>query len=151
MKYIAFSFFILMFSLTGLKLSAQDWQFDYNQAQAVAQNEHKPIILVFQGSDWCAPCIKLEKKIWQSDTFKTYAKAHFVMLKADFPRRKKNRLPEEQQKKNDQLAEKYNRKGQFPKVVVLNDKGVVLGVIGFKRRWSPQQYIDWINSLQKEQ
>ena len=32
--------------------------------------EDKNIIIVFSGSDWCAPCIKLDKNIWQSDAFK---------------------------------------------------------------------------------
>ena len=48
-----------------------------------------------------------------------YAKDHFVMLKADFPRKRANKLNSEQQEKNNKLAEIYNQKGYFPFVVVL--------------------------------
>jgi len=71
---------------------AQEWQTDFTIAKEIAAKEGKPIILVFQGSDWCAPCIKLDREIWSTDTFKEYAKENYVMLKADFPRRKKNTL-----------------------------------------------------------
>jgi len=141
--------FLILFTFSNIILTAQNWQTDLDTAKSLANNNKQPIVLVFQGSDWCAPCIKLDRKIWQSETFKTYAKDHFVILKADFPRRKKNRLPEEQQNKNNRLAELYNPYGKFPMVVVLDAEGKVLGRIGFKKRWSPQDYINWINGLSK--
>ncbi|MFO7824457.1 MAG: hypothetical protein R6V72_11015 [Cyclobacterium sp.] len=45
-------------------VSAQEWQLDLNKAQKLAQETDRNIILVFSGSDWCAPCIKLEREIW---------------------------------------------------------------------------------------
>ena len=45
----------------------------FNYSLIIASKESKPIILVFQGSDWCAPCIKLDREILSSDTFKKYA------------------------------------------------------------------------------
>ena len=139
--------FLILFTFSNIILTAQNWETDLDTAKSLAQKNQQPVVLVFQGSDWCAPCIKLDRKIWQSETFKTYAKEHFVMLKADFPRRKKNRLSEAQQNKNNRLAELYNPHGKFPMVVVLDAQGKVLGRIGFKRRWSPQDYINWINGL----
>jgi len=47
---------------------------DFEQAKTVAAEENKKIILVFQGSDWCAPCTKLDKEIWSAEEFKNYAK-----------------------------------------------------------------------------
>ncbi len=127
---------------------AQEWQTDLTQAEKIAANENKPIILVFQGSDWCAPCIKLDREIWSTDTFKKYSKDHFVMLKADFPRNGKNALEPEQQEKNNKLAETYNKEGYFPLVVVLNKDGKVLGKTGYKHI-SPEEYIKTLNSLQE--
>ena len=89
--------------LLSLFLEAQDWQTDLGTAKALASKEDKTIILVFQGSDWCAPCMKLEREIWTSDTFKTYAKDHYVMIKADFPRKRGNALSKEQQERNGSL------------------------------------------------
>jgi thioredoxin-related protein len=125
---------------------AQEWQTDINVAKEIATKENKPIILVFQGSDWCAPCIKLDREIWNTDTFKKYAKEHYVMLKADFPRRKKNTLSETQTKKNAQLAEKYNKQGFFPFVVVLDSNGKVLGENSYKKT-TPENYIKELNAF----
>ncbi len=56
------------------------------------------MLLVFHGSDWCAPCIKLQKKIWQSEQFKTYSKESLVIVKLDFPRKKANQLADFQKR-----------------------------------------------------
>ena len=112
-------------------LYAQNWQTDFKKAKAIATSENKNIILVFQGSDWCAPCIKLDKEVWASEAFKDYAGNHFVMLQADFPRKKKNQLPEEQQEANAQLAATYNKKGIFPFVLILDCEGTILGQTGY--------------------
>lgn len=123
-----------LFTLLGLSgLFAQDWQTDFSKAKEIAKNEKKPIVLVFQGSDWCGPCIKLDREVWSTDEFKKYSKDHFVMLKADFPKRSKNALSKEQQDHNNALAEKYNKNGYFPFVVVLNSKGEVKGSTGYKK------------------
>lgn len=70
-------------------LTAQDWQTNFEEAKSKATKESKNIILVFSGSDWCAPCIKLEKTIWQSDVFAKESAENWVLLKADFPKKKK--------------------------------------------------------------
>lgn len=127
---------------------AQDWNTDIKIAKEIASKESKPIILVFQGSDWCAPCIKLDREIWSTDTFEKYAKDNYVMLKADFPRRKKNALSETQTKANAQLAEKYNKQGFFPFVVVLDSSGKVLGESSYKKT-TPENYIKELNTFTK--
>ncbi len=127
-------------------MTAQVWETDYDTALQKATKLHEPIILVFQGSDWCAPCIKLDREVWSTDTFKQYAEGHFVMLQADFPRRKKNALPAAQEAQNKALAEKYNRQGIFPFVVVLNSDGKVLGETGYKKS-TPEEYIKHLESF----
>ena len=117
--------FTLLILLSTLSTKAQEWQTDIEKAKELAAAKDRNIVLVFQGTDWCAPCIKLENEIWKSDEFKNYAKEHFVLLKAEFPRRKKNQLSKEQQAKNNSLAEKYNTQGYFPLVVVLDSNGNV--------------------------
>jgi thioredoxin-related protein len=139
-------FFLMVFFSTIA--SAQRWQTDMVSAQNLAAEHNLPIILVFQGSDWCAPCIKLDREIWSTDTFKSFAKDHYVMLQADFPRKKKNALPEMQEMQNKGLAEKYNKQGIFPFVVVLDKNGKVLGETGYKKM-TPGQYIEHLNSFLK--
>ncbi len=141
-KSILIILLLSVFNFAG----AQEWQTDLKKAKELAIEKNRNIILVFQGSDWCAPCIKLEQNIWSSEEFKNYAKDHFVMLLADFPRRKKNQLAAEQQKKNKELAEKYNPQGYFPYIVVLDKNGKVLGSTGYKKG-GPQEYIDLLSSF----
>lgn len=137
--------FTLMLFITFSSF-AQDWLTDINVAKKQATEKNQHIILVFQGSDWCAPCMKLDKEIWSTDEFKAYAQEHFVLLKADFPRRKANALSAEQQEKNNKLAEKYNLNGYFPLVVVLDKEGKVLGETGYVKT-SPTEYISILESF----
>ena len=143
MKQNIVLFILLIF---GANLFSQQWETDFGKAKELAATEDKPIILVFQGSDWCAPCIKLDREIWSTDEFKSYAQEHFVMFKADFPRRKKNALDDKQRQQNAELAEAYNKNGYFPYVVVLDKSGNVLGSEGYKKV-SPEAYIQILESF----
>ncbi|QQU04903.1 thioredoxin family protein [Myroides odoratus] len=109
----------------------------FNEALKKATAEDKPVMLVFAGSDWCAPCIKLEKEIFQSALFEA-EKKNWVLYKADFL--KKSKLPAEVKKVNGQLADQYNQEGYFPLVVVLNSTGKVLGKLSYSKD-TPAAYI----------
>ncbi len=140
---------ILFVSLLNLStLFAQDWQTDFSKAKEIASKESKHIVLVFQGSDWCAPCIKLDREIWSAETFKNYAKDNYIMLQADFPRRRKNNLSKTQNEANAKLAEIYNKNGIFPFVVILDNEGNVLGETSYKKT-TPEAYIKELNSFIK--
>lgn len=138
---ISASFFFLVTSV-----HSQEWQTNFSKARELATKDHKPIILVFQGSDWCAPCIKLDREVWSTEAFKSYAAAHYVMLQADFPRKSKNALPPAQQEANAKLAETYNKNGIFPLVVVLDETGKVLGKTSYKKM-TPREYIALLESF----
>ena len=133
-------------SILFVPVVAQDWQTNFETTKALAHNQNKTIVLVFMGSDWCAPCMKLEKEIWSSEEFKAYAQNHFIMHKADFPRKKKNKADAEQVKHNKALAEKYNTKGYFPYVALLDKNGKVLGHTGYKKL-SPDAYIKHLEEI----
>ncbi|MCH3884488.1 thioredoxin family protein [Tenacibaculum aquimarinum] len=141
-------FLIALLFVATISSYAQDWQTDFATAKQLATKENKPIILVFQGSDWCAPCIKLDREVWSTESFKKYAKDHYVMLQADFPRKKKNALSEEQTAANAKLAETYNKNGIFPFVVVLDANGKVLGETSYKKT-TPEAYIKELNAFAK--
>lgn len=144
-KFTILTLFLVSISVGSF---AQNWFTDLDQAKTAAATNNQNILLVFSGSDWCAPCMKLDKFIWQSEEFKTFSKDHFVLLRADFPKQKKNKLSDEQQVKNDKLAASYNTNGYFPLVVVLNKKGEVLGSTGYKNL-SPAEYIKQLVALEK--
>lgn len=116
--------FIFLLSLTSLTPNA--WETDFSKAKTAAAQGHKLILLAFSGSDWCGPCIMLHKDIFDSPAFLDYAATHLVLLNADFPRLKKNKLLAAQQMNNDHLADLYNSKGVFPLTVLLTAEGKVL-------------------------
>lgn len=131
-----------------LVCSAQNWMESYSDAMENAQTEDKQILLVFSGSDWCAPCIKLDRDIWQSKEFQSNANQKFVLYRADFPRRKENRLKEQLVRENKELADRYNPKGYFPLVLVLDKNGKILGQTGYQKT-TPKEYITLLNSFGK--
>lgn len=119
----------ILFSFFGKAENHPEWLVDFKQAQKKAADEDKYILLLFTGSDWCSPCIRLEKTLFESEAFNDYYKDKFVLLKADFPRKKRNQLPDELEKQNNELAEKYNRNGMFPMVLVLKADGEAVGLM----------------------
>lgn len=102
------------------------WGSDFSTAQQNAKQQHRLILLNFSGSDWCGPCIKLKKDVFESAEFTAYAEGNLELIRADFPRLKKNQLAKDQQAKNDALAEKYNSSGKFPLTLLINEQGKVL-------------------------
>ena len=96
------------------------WLTDLAKAQSAAKQEKKVVLMDFTGSDWCPPCKALHKNVLTSKEFTDFAKDHLVLVLVDFPNGKK--LPAEQKKANDALAQKYNVKA-FPTVIALDETG----------------------------
>lgn len=144
---------ILFTILTTLTLSfsslAQNWLLDINEAKQQAKEENKTIIIVFQGSDWCGPCMKLEDKIWKNEKFIEHSKNKYVLLQADFPRKRSNRLSKEQATHNKKLADRYKLKS-FPYVVLVDYKGNVLGKTGYIPEKSVDEYIDMLDKFSEK-
>jgi len=138
---------LILFLFIGTMGYSQNWKSSFEEAKSQAIAENKNIILVFSGSDWCAPCIKLDKTIWQSEEFKKEADQKWVLYKADFPKKKANLLAAEVTSSNKKLASEYNRSGNFPLVLLLDKTGRVLGITGYKNT-SPEQYIQLIHSFE---
>ena len=112
--------------LSILSMSFINWHLNLDEAKQLAKKEHRHILLNFSGSDWCGPCIRMHKEIFESDVFKKMSDMDLVLLNADFPRTKKNQLSPKQQELNNAIADKYNSKGSFPLTVLLDENGKVL-------------------------
>jgi len=89
----------------------------------------------------------MHKEIFNSDVFTKFAADNLVLVNADFPRLKKNQLSAEQQKKNDQMADAYNKNGIFPLTLLLTSDGKVL------KKWegypneTPDQFTNEVKAL----
>jgi thioredoxin-related protein len=115
---------ILAVCLMMMFLIDAPWLGNFDKAKADAAQTHKLILINFSGSDWCGPCIRLRKEILETPAFEHYATEHLLLVRADFPRQKKNQLSKEQVKLNEALADKYNPEGKFPFTLVVDAKRV---------------------------
>ncbi len=118
------------------------WLGDFTIAKKEAAEKHKLILINFSGSDWCGPCIRLRKEILESATFESYATDKLILVRADFPRQKKNQLSSEQVKLNEALADKYNADGKFPYTLLVNENGKVLKTWDGFPNETPDEFID---------
>lgn len=139
---------LLSLIVPAMFLMSFSWRTDFSKAKDDAANQHKLILLKFSGSDWCVPCIRMEKNIFSKDAFAQYADSNLVMINADFPRLKKNQPSKDVVKQNEALAEQYDKEGSFPLTVLLSPDGKVL------KRWegdpavSPEEFVTQIKSVQ---
>ncbi|WP_109300782.1 thioredoxin family protein [Aquimarina sp. AU474] len=147
MKKLAPQFLVVFFLFFGSMTYAQDWKYDLEEALTLAKEKDQKIVLFFTGSDWCPPCIKLERNLLTSDEFAAFTYEKYIWLRADFPRRKKNRLSQEQKAKNKELAKRYNKKKLFPAILILNKEGVVLGATGYRSDLDVKGYIELLTSF----
>jgi len=125
------------------------WLGDINVATAEAAKSKELILINFSGSDWCGPCIRLRKEILESETFTNYASGHLILVRADFPRQKKNQLDKEQVKRNEALADKYNPEGKFPFTLLIDGQGKVLKTWDGFPNESPEQFTAQVKAFEK--
>lgn len=128
--------------------ATEGWTSDWQDAKARSKTGGKPILLYMTGSDWCGWCKKLEKEVISQQAFMDFAKRHFVLMEADYPRNKEQ--TPELKKQNKELEQKYLA-GGYPTMWVLDAegnklskdlgevKGGVDGYIGKLKEFLPQE------------
>lgn len=109
-----------------------------NQAEAIrwAKEKDKAILLVFSGSDWCQPCIRFDKNVLQEKAFQNYVEDALIVLKCDFPQR--SQLSKETLQQNEALAERFNSKGEFPKLLLLDNTFEPIATLTYKSQATTQ-------------
>ncbi len=120
--FVAFAFLSVAFAAPPSK----DWFVDYAAAVEKAKAENKPLLVLTTGSDWCPYCIKLEKDVLKSKSFKELAKKSFVLVYLDFPRRATKDVDV---KANRELMQRLKFSGGLPEMRVFSPEGAELGVI----------------------
>lgn len=124
MKKTIFTTILTAVFITGQVLAAEttkaQWLTSYPDAQAKAKAENKLLLVDFTGSDWCPPCIQLNKTVFSSPEFEQFASNNVVLLEVDFPRTKTQSA--EQKTANQALQKQFNVEG-YPTVIVFNSNG----------------------------
>lgn len=105
---------------------------NYDEAIKYAKVNKQPVLIIFSGYDWCKPCMIFKKFILSSKKFKSYYPKKFPILLLSFPIEEKNKLPEQQMTYNQTFADKYNKSGIFPYMVMINIEGTPLGDLTYQ-------------------
>ena len=122
------------------------WQSDFDQAFSLAKKKNEPLLILFTGSDWCAPCKMLHEDLFENEDFIKYADKNLILYKADFPRRIDTPITEEQKAKNIELRNKFRISG-FPTIILINAKGDVIGTqSGYSRMMSTEYHLKTIQN-----
>ena len=62
------------------------WINDFSKAAKLSQKTNKPILANFTGSDWCGYCKVLDRTVFSTPEFQTWAEKNVVLLEVDFVR-----------------------------------------------------------------
>jgi len=121
--------FALIAAASVSLVSAGDFLTNFEAGKTQAKKEKKDLLVKFTGSDWCPPCIKLDKEVFSKSAFKTAAEKDFVVVVLDFPR--KEQLPDAEKKANETVAKDYEITG-FPTVLLMDAHGKVFKRAGYQ-------------------
>ena len=133
----------LVLALFATASFAAEWRTDYNKALADAKASNKYVLLDFNGSDWCGPCIEMKKVIFSKPAFLAYANKNLVLVDVDYPRQKKQ--PDAVTKQNERLAQQYDiERSGYPTIVLLDPNGKVLGRLEGYGGETPADMIAWV-------
>ena len=122
------------------------WTTDFAKAQARAKAEKKLLLVDFTGSDWCPPCKALQKNVFSSVDFQSYAKDNVVLVEIDFPRSKPQSA--DLKKANKELARKHGI-DSYPTVIVFDSNGKELSKESGYRGDSGAEYVAKLKKLKK--
>lgn len=144
-----FPILALVLVLLATVANAVEWRTDYDKALADAKVSNKYILLDFNGSDWCGPCIEMKKVIFSKPAFLTYASKNLVLVDVDYPRKKK--LPAAVTKQNERLAKQYDiERSGYPTIVLLDPSGKVLDRLEGYGGETPADMIAWVEKAKKK-
>jgi thioredoxin-related protein len=139
----------LVLALTATASHAAEWRSDYDKALVDAKASNKYVLLDFNGSDWCPPCIEMKKVAFSKPAFLTYASKNLILVDVDYPQRKK--LPDAVTKQNERLAQQYDiARSGYPTVVLLDPNGKVLGRLEGYSGETSADMIAWVEKAKKK-
>lgn len=117
---------ILFFSTIQAQLKKSP---DYETAKTEAKKENKDILIVLTGSEWCKPCVKMKKNVFENQEFISYVNKHFVIFEVNLGRHWD--MDSKLYKDYAFFKEKY-QSNALPTLIVLDSNEVKKAVISEK-------------------
>lgn len=125
--------FVTVLAVVTMQMQCQAadeaWKTDYEAARKAAETTGKGMLLNFTGSDWCPPCIMLEKAVLGTGTFQEAAGEDYVLTKLDFPQDPAS-IDESTRAINEKLGERYGISG-YPTLVLTDSEGRPFATTGY--------------------
>lgn len=150
-KISALLFGVLLLAQTNVfsQTKTLKWYTNYTEIIQQAVKDKLPVLLFFHGSDWCPPCIKMHKEVFDSSIFIDFASPKMLFLNVDFPYKPK--LSDSQLAHNKELKKKFGLPDEFsqgyPQVVIIDSTGKMLYQEKGYTGEGPQKLMDKINSI----
>ena len=124
MKSICLTFLLSLSALSSWAQSNQTtkdslltWYNDITLASEAAVKAEKPLMLFFTGSDWCGWCHRLQREVFNTEQFNTWAAMDVILCEIDFPKYKV--LPQNIQEQNQRLQQQFGVQA-YPTVWFVN-------------------------------
>ena len=125
MKKLLMAAVVMMAAMVSILAADPVWNTDITKALAQAKETKRPVMLVISGSDWCPPCMALEKNVLSDKKFQKFAAENLILVQADFPRKKKQ--AEAVAKLAKAAKAQYAPNDGFPTVVLIGADGKAIG------------------------
>lgn len=114
----------------AVQAAKSQWLSDPVEARKMATAAKLPILINFEGSDWCHWCELLDKEVFEKKEFQDYARQNLILLALDFPQQKPQ--PPEVAQRNEEMSRKYNVEG-FPTLLITDASGTEIGrMVGYQ-------------------
>jgi thiol-disulfide isomerase/thioredoxin len=95
------------------------WHTDYAAALTASEENGRPVLTVFTGSDWCQHCRVLERQVLETPEFQAWAESRVELLMIDLPQAG---ISLDERKARSRVCIKYGVRS-FPSVVILAPDG----------------------------
>ncbi|NNJ26803.1 thioredoxin family protein [Alienimonas chondri] len=119
-------------ALTGEPMPIDEWTTDLAAAKQTAEAENKDLLLLFTGSDWCPPCMALEKEVFAKSPA-SRLQDDFVPVLLDFPMQKPQ--APEIVARNEEIQESFGVTG-YPTVLLVSASGEQYAELHYEERYA---------------
>ncbi len=119
------------------------WSENVAESIEAAKADNKDVMILFTGSDWCPPCMQLEKDVLSQPDFFEKVREKYVLVICDFPQ--KTEQSEELKKQNNEWQSKFGVAG-YPTIVLVDSEQRPYAFSG-SREGSAGDYVTHIDSL----
>ena len=124
--------------------NARGWTTNLESALALAKQNKKFVMAQFTGSDWCPPCIMMQKAVFSMSSFTRLVPKKFILVKIDVPRSN-----EAMSLKNSKVMKNYNVTG-VPTILLFGDDGKEFSRFGASQYPTVEGFIDKLSEELKK-